>query len=398
MGLRFIEILTYLGSGVLCLVTGALLVFVDNGNSEQSKGYMKVKAFVALAAFLDAILSFIFLYFLYKDYSYLCINTFLAPLVFYFQVFMATSSLLMLFRSPYMSKHLMCIFIWPVVVLSLSHGVGYLVEFGFVFDIPSYISYVKTTYSIVVSILIYMVILVVITCLAVILLRAVKKYNRTLENYYAEYPELSGKRLDSVVLAFFLYGILSLINLLSFSRPVVVGSVIVASVFFVVFAVALVNLQRLFSLVSPAFAYEQQKPVEEQAEPALPEQAEPALPEQAEVSESMSIDDAVSCWTSRQDKPYLKRGITVASVSAEMKISPRVLSDYLNNVYEVNFNTWINTLRLEQAAEMMLENPKLPFKELYAKVGFSDLAAFAKAFKKCYGVAPGQFRTEKCNK
>ena len=168
------------------------------------------------------------------------------------------------------------------------------------------------------------------------------------------------------------------------------GSVIVASVFFVVFAVALVNLQRLFSLVSPAFAYEQQKPVEEQSEPASPEQPE--------VSESMSIDDAVSCWTSRQDKPYLKQGITVASVSAEMKISPRVLSDYLNNVYEVNFNTWINTLRLEQAAEMMLENPKLPFKDLYAKVGFSDLAAFAKAFKKCYGMAPGQFRTEKCNK
>lgn len=390
MGLRFIEILTYLGSGVLCLVTGALLVFVDNGNSEQSKGYMKVKAFVALAAFLDAILSFIFLYFLSKDYSYLCINTFLAPLVFYFQVFMATTSLLMLFRSPYMFKHLMYIFIWPVVILTLCHGVGYLVEFGLVFDIPSYISYVNTTYSMVVSMLMYMVILVVITCLAVILLGAVKKYNRTLENYYAEYPELSGKRLDSVVLAFFLYGILSLINLLSFSRPVVVGSVIVASVFFVVFAVALVNLQRLFSLVSPAFAYEQQRPVEEQSEPASPEQPE--------VSESMSIDDAVSCWTSRQDKPYLKRGITVASVSAEMKISPRVLSDYLNNVYEVNFNTWINTLRLEQAAEMMLENPKLPFKELYAKVGFSDLAAFAKAFKKCYGVAPGQFRTEKCNK
>lgn len=376
MGLRFIEVLTYLGSGVLCLVTGALLVFVDNGNSEQSKGYMKVKAFVALAAFLDTILSFIFLYFLSKDYSYLCINTFLAPLVFYFQVFMATTSLLMLFRSPYMSKHLMYIFIWPVVVLTLCHGVGYLVEYGLVFDIPSYISYVNTTYSMVVSMLMYMVILVVITCLAVILLRAVKKYNRTLENYYAEYPELSGKRLDSVVL--------------SFSRPVVVGSVIVASVFFVVFAVALVNLQRLFSLVSPAFTYEQQRPVEEQSEPALPEQPE--------VSESMSIDDAVSCWTSRQDKPYLKRGITVASVSAEMKISPRVLSDYLNNVYEVNFNTWINTLRLEQAAEMMLENPKLPFKELYAKVGFSDLAAFAKAFKKCYGVAPGQFRTEKCNK
>lgn len=226
MGLRFIEILTYVGSGVLCLVTGALLVFVDNGNSEQSKGYMKVKAFVALAAFLDAILSFIFLYFLSKDYSYLCINTFLAPLVFYFQVFMATSSLLMLFRSPYMSKHLMYIFIWPVVVLTLSHCVGYLVEFGFVFDIPSYISYVNTTYSIVVSMLMYMVILVVITCLAVILLRAVKKYNRTLENYYAEYPELSGRRLDSVVLAFFLYGILSLINLLSFSRPVVVLSLI----------------------------------------------------------------------------------------------------------------------------------------------------------------------------
>lgn len=376
MGLRFIEILTYLGSGVLCLVTGALLVFVDNGNSEQSKGYMKVKAFVALAAFLDTILSFIFLYFLSKDYSYLCINTFLAPLVFYFQVFMATSSLLMLFRSPYMSKHLMYIFIWPVVVLSLSHGVGYLVEFGFVFDIPSYISYVKTTYSIVVSILIYMVILVVITCLAVILLKAVKKYNRTLENYYAEYPELSGKRLDSVVLAFFLYGILSLINLLSFSRPVVVGSVIVASVFFVVFAVALVNLQRLFSLVSPAFAYEQQKPVEEQSE----------------VSESMSIDDAVSCWTSRQDKPYLKRGITVASVSAEMKISPRVLSDYLNNTLNLNFNAWINTLRIGEVKKILVNEKQASLLDVAVRTGFADQSAMSKVFKKITGESPTEFQ------
>lgn len=384
MGLRFIEILTYLGSGVLCLVTGALLVFVDNGNSEQSKGYMKVKAFVALAAFLDAILSFIFLYFLSKDYSYLCINAFLAPLVFYFQVFMATSSLLMLFRSPYMSKHLMYIFIWPVVILTLCHGVGYLVEFGFVFDIPSYISYVNTTYSIVVSMLIYMVILVVITCLAVILLRAVKKYNRTLENYYAEYPELSGRRLDSVVLAFFLYGVLALINLLSFSRPVVVGSVIVTSVFFVVFAVALVNLQRLFSLVSPAFAYEQQRPVEEQSEPASPEQPE--------VSESMSIDDAVSCWTSRQDKPYLKRCITVASVSAEMKISPRVLSDYLNNTLNLNFNAWINTLRIGDVKKILVNEKQASLLDVAVRTGFADQSAMSKVFKKITGESPTEFQ------
>lgn len=384
MGLRFIEVLTYLGSGVLCLVTGALLVFVDNGNSEQSKGYMKVKAFVALAAFLDTILSFIFLYFLSKDYSYLCINTFLAPLVFYFQVFMATTSLLMLFRSPYMSKHLMYIFIWPVVVLTLCHGVGYLVEYGLVFDIPSYISYVNTTYSMVVSMLMYMVILVVITCLAVILLRAVKKYNRTLENYYAEYPELSGKRLDSVVLAFFLYGILSLINLLSFSRPVVVGSVIVASVFFVVFAVALVNLQRLFSLVSPAFTYEQQRPVEEQSEPALPEQPE--------VSESMSIDDAVSCWTSRQDKPYLKRGITVASVSAEMKISPRVLSDYLNNTLNLNFNAWINTLRIGEVKKILVNEKQASLLDVAVRTGFADQSAMSKVFKKITGESPTEFQ------
>ena len=54
-------------------------------------------------------------------------------------------------------------------------------------------------------------------------------------------------------------------------------------------------------------------------------------------------------------------------------------------------NEYINRLRLEKAAELLLSTD-IPISSLASELGFYDCAYFHKLFKKRYGRSPGDFR------
>ena len=55
-------------------------------------------------------------------------------------------------------------------------------------------------------------------------------------------------------------------------------------------------------------------------------------------AETSSIDNIVTEWTQRADKPYLKESITIMQVAEQMGLNTRLLSNYLNSVKGRNFN------------------------------------------------------------
>ncbi len=59
------------------------------------------------------------------------------------------------------------------------------------------------------------------------------------------------------------------------------------------------------------------------------------------------IEDIITKWAQREDKPFVQESLTLLYVAEETKLSPRLLSEFLNKYYKVNFCTWINTLRNE---------------------------------------------------
>ena len=128
------------------------------------------------------------------------------------------------------------------------------------------------------------------------------------------------------------------------------------------------------------------------------EDVRPAAAESDNASDRRYVEDIVRVWSGSDDKPYLKDGITLASAAAQMGISPRFLSSYINDIYEVNFNTWINMLRIDFVKAELKKGTAMTMSELALKAGFSELAAMSRVFKRLEGETPSQFRNKlSCN-
>ncbi len=109
-------------------------------------------------------------------------------------------------------------------------------------------------------------------------------------------------------------------------------------------------------------------------------------------AETSSIDNIVTEWTQRADKPYLKESITIMQVAEQMGLNTRLLSNYLNSVKGRNFNAWINYLKVEETKCMLLADRSMQLSEIAYKMGFSDLASMSKIFKSIEGMPPSVYR------
>ena len=81
----------------------------------------------------------------------------------------------------------------------------------------------------------------------------------------------------------------------------------------------------------------------------------------------------------------------------ELGENKRSVVRYLSTRCNTNFNTWINTLRIEEAIRL-LENNGLPLYEIAERTGFSDLAKMSNFMKKHTGLSPSEYRKIHCKK
>ena len=394
MTLTLFEFLTYLCSGIVCLLLSIVLVGIRNGTSETAVKFMKVKRFVAAASFLDVVLDVVVIWLMAQKADYLSVNYVFAPMIFFFQLYMGAASLLALFRFPLMEgKRTVLRFVIPVVSLVVLHYLIYVWQYGTLFNASSYAEYVVTPLSISISIVLYMVIGVEAVFLGGWMVKAVRRYNRLLMDYYSGDEIVKGKRLTSVNMAFFLYFALASVNMASGNTVVSAVAICVTTALFIVFAISLINLQRLFSVLSPAFTYDEKLISGTSGAVLHPAETDgkkygPGCGERTPAN----IGDVVEKWSSDPSKPYLRDGITVAAASKEMGLGCRILSDFLNGIYGVNFNSWINGLRIDEAKRILEKSPATPVSDIAAMTGFADASACSKAFRKFSGMTISQYR------
>lgn len=110
-----------------------------------------------------------------------------------------------------------------------------------------------------------------------------------------------------------------------------------------------------------------------------------------------TIDEIVAEWVGRADKPFLRESITVTQVAGEMHISARLLSQYVNNVKHVNFNTWINQLKTAEVKRIIDSRADCSFVQIAAMTGFADAPAMSKTFKAIVGMSPSAYRNRRQN-
>jgi len=83
--------------------------------------------------------------------------------------------------------------------------------------------------------------------------------------------------------------------------------------------------------------------------------------------------------------------LSLDEVARQVAASRRQLQRAYAEIGRTTFRTHLTRVRMDRAAELLASSP-LSVREVARSVGYSQPAQFAKAFRRCHGVAPSDYR------
>ena len=104
------------------------------------------------------------------------------------------------------------------------------------------------------------------------------------------------------------------------------------------------------------------------------------------------IGPKLDIWIS--EKKFCKPDLTIKGVAEAIGTNQNYLSAYLNKHLNMNFQTWLNTLRVEEGKILLLKEKKLSIEEISQMVGITQNYNFSKWFKLVNGITPFQYRKQ----
>ena len=95
-----------------------------------------------------------------------------------------------------------------------------------------------------------------------------------------------------------------------------------------------------------------------------------------------------------EEKFYLKPGITISDVSTALGTNDKYISLSVNKYARMNFNHYINTLRVQEAKKLLLEpNRNSSIQDIAMVCGFGNASSFIRVFKQTTGLTPAYYVT-----
>jgi tetratricopeptide (TPR) repeat protein len=96
---------------------------------------------------------------------------------------------------------------------------------------------------------------------------------------------------------------------------------------------------------------------------------------------------------SMESKVFTEPNLSIRMLAERCGTNRTYLSRIINETYRMNYNTYINKLRIDEAICILSNiDTSVPLKELYQKLGFNSYSVFNEAFKKFIGVTPAYFQ------
>lgn len=169
-----------------------------------------------------------------------------------------------------------------------------------------------------------------------------------------------------------LVGILALFSLASLDTGLILFKTFIIP-FYVYFGFHMINYGFKFHLIKPIFAEAQVKHTEKK---------EIAFHSPAYTDLDLLVQD----WTMK--KRYMEPGLTIESVARELNTNRTYLSTFINDDKQQTFRTWLNHLRIEEAQNLILNNPELSITQIGQMTGFSDNGNFSRTFSQIAGQSP----------
>jgi YesN/AraC family two-component response regulator len=89
-------------------------------------------------------------------------------------------------------------------------------------------------------------------------------------------------------------------------------------------------------------------------------------------------------------KNYMNK-ISLTDVAQVSNISPSYFSKVFKEEMGMNFNNYLNELRVNMSKRLLLDD-SIPLVDVAFMTGFEDQSYFSKVFKKVTGSSPGKYR------
>jgi AraC-like DNA-binding protein len=95
-----------------------------------------------------------------------------------------------------------------------------------------------------------------------------------------------------------------------------------------------------------------------------------------------------------KEKFYLKPGITISDVSTALGTNDKYISLSVNKFARMNFNHYINTLRIQEAKKKLLDTTAgSSIQDIAFACGFGNASSFIRVFKQITGLTPAYYVT-----
>lgn len=397
---------TYLIVTTIGMVLSVVLFFTKGiaTSSPRNRLYVRGKNLVAASALTEAITdSAIIIYIMYGDDN-TNLDRFFVPVMFYIQLCLMVIAMLNFLHSQKLSLRFGMAFVIPVALVAATHIGIFVCNNGFaaILDTP-YTAFLHTQVSQAIATVLYALIIAEAILATYIIIQKTIRFHNNIDNYVSGAQGVKSHWIIYTVAAFVMFFVVSAADFLvsdSFFDTVVMWG---KTIIFTIATICVVNTQGIFLDVGEAFNPTLERMIyhTDLADSKAPgsNACAPISQHDGNGAEAMHATDEtdpifhiIDEWTNRADHPYLAESITINQVAEQMGINKRLLSQYLNNVMHLNFNTWINQLKVEEVKRIIATKPQLNFTCIAAHAGFSDAPAMSKIFKKVCGMSPSDYR------
>ncbi len=407
--LSFLEYSSNLANLSVCLVMAVLFFSFRTGHTDRKYGYGYLLKCLAWTALIVAVYDALTVYMSVAYNNISVLKPFLIPIVCYVQLHLVSSALFSLVHSSDKLHLRLRWLVLPIIFLSLTYVIAYVVENGFHLCYGCYASFLENIVAKCISFVLYAVILLELVFYSAFIIRQSCRYREEIDDFFAGNKEEKSKVLLNIVYFFIAYFFVAVVNFLccgmddsalsSYANIVLIW---IDTIIFVLSSIKILNISRFYYSVGPAFAWKEADyadlPVSETEHNVESQKDDTGLSNennsetQQEFNNERSMDAVIQEWIDLPSKPYLRESITLAVAARQMNIHPRLLSSFINNIYHMNFNSWINSLRIDEVKRLINANPQQTLLTVALKTGFTDASAMSRVFKKFEGVSPSEYR------
>ena len=96
----------------------------------------------------------------------------------------------------------------------------------------------------------------------------------------------------------------------------------------------------------------------------------------------------------RSTEAFVRTELTIIDLAEKMKVPPKRISACINTIFNQNFNSYVNQLRIKKAENLLSDQSSSYYsiEGIGKEVGFHSKSAFYSAFKKVTGTTPTKYK------